>query len=79
MTFMAPFEIIAMEKGVEKGSIKEAQAAVVDILKSRFGKAPVSLRKAIKGIEDLALLRDLRKQASKADSLEAFIKYILPT
>lgn len=82
MPFIAPFEIILMEKGLQKGlkqglkqgeqkgSNREAQAALLDIMRDRFGKLPAALTQKIKNLDDLSLLRSLRKKAMKAKSLE---------
>ncbi len=88
MPVLAPFEQIAMDKGkkegikegkqegIQIGSLKEAQATIIDILSDEFGKLPASLTQSIKSIDDLSYLRKLRKQALRIESLEAFDQLI---
>lgn len=61
-----------IQKGEQKGSLKEAQATILDILGVKFGEIPASLTKSINRLEDISLLRELRKQAIIVDSLKEF-------
>jgi len=74
MPILAPFEQLAMEKGEkigeQRGSLQEAQAAVLDILSVKFGEVPSSLVKSVEKLEDLAFLRELRRYALKVDNLK---------
>lgn len=70
---------IGEKKGAQLGSVKEAQAAVLDILRNRLGPLSVTLKDDVKRIEDLSLLRKLRKQAIKVDSIDEFEQLISPT
>jgi len=88
MPTIAPFEQIAMEKGREKGKAEgreegreegraegnliEAQATLIDILEALFGELPSSLIEAIHHLEDISLLRRLRRQVLTMKSLAEF-------
>jgi len=88
MPFLAPFEIIMMEKGILQGrqegkkegkkegiwlgSLQEAQNTVLDILSDEFGNLPAPLVKSVHSMKDVNELRNLRKQALKVKSLEEF-------
>ncbi len=60
------------KEGMQIGSIKEAQATIMDILRDNFGRLPSPLIQSVKNIDDLSILRKLRKQALRVDSLETF-------
>ena len=68
MTYITSVERI----GIQKGMLQSTQEAVLDILETRFAAVPPSLVVAIHEIEDLSLLKQLRKQAIMIDSLEEF-------
>lgn len=74
MSFLAPFEIIAMNKGIEEGkeegSIDEARYALLEILEILHGETPLPLKTAVNGIQNLAVIRDLRRQTLLGNSLE---------
>lgn len=88
MPFLAPFEILAMEDGLEQGKevglkeglfigrqeggLEEARIALLDILEEEFGAVPASMKDSIQGLQDLDGIRRLRRQALKAASLEEF-------
>lgn len=64
------------EKGLEEGIVSEARMAVLDNLNDHFGDLPESLAHAIQGIEDPTLLRNLRRQANKMNSLEEMSRIV---
>lgn len=74
MPIAAPIEKFYMEKlleeGREEGIVSEAQTSIIDILNDRFENLPDSLAETIQGIKNLSVLRNLRRQAIKAISLE---------
>lgn len=82
MPFLAPFEQLAIEKGLkqglkrgieigrEEGSVKETQAMIMETLNERLGQLPTTLTEAIQRNIDLTQLRILRKQAIRVDSLD---------
>jgi len=92
MPFLAPFEIIAMEEGLEKGKevglqegitigrqegkqeggLEEARISLIDILEEEFGVVPASLMDSIQGLQDIDVIRRMRRQALKASTLEEF-------
>jgi hypothetical protein len=58
--------------GKEIGIMSRSREAVLEILEMRFGRIPMSLSSAVNGLEDLATLKDLHKEAVTTASLEAF-------
>lgn len=77
MPFLAPFEIIAMNKGIEQGleqgkeegNLEEAQISLLEILEILHGEILSPLKEAIAGIQNLAFVRDLRRQALQGKPL----------
>ncbi len=61
-----------IEKGIEKGRLQESQETILENLEIRFGTIPKSLSGAINKIEDLALLKNLRKETLLANSISEF-------
>ncbi len=78
MPFIAPFEELAMKKGFERGkeegSLEEAREVLIEFLEMRFTNIPSSLYESIRQIDDLPHLRDMRKTAVTASSLDEFIQ-----
>ena len=58
--------------GLDLGNLQMARESVLDNLEVRFGEVPSDLVEAIDAIEDLELLKQLRRQAILVDSVEAF-------
>ncbi len=90
MPFIAPFEEMAMKKGFERGkeegrqegrqegSLEEAREVLLEFLEMRFMNIPSSLYDSICKIDDLSHLRDMRKNAITASSLDEFIQSLNP-
>jgi len=76
MPVLAPFEQNAMDKGRLEGKFEEAQISLLDDLQEKFGTIPTEIMDAIHALNDVALVRRLRKQARNADSLSDWIPYI---
>ena len=56
--------------GIQKGSVRTAQEAVIDVLDLRFHDVPESTVEAVNAIEDTSFLRTLHRMAVTASSLE---------
>ncbi|MEW5802026.1 MAG: Rpn family recombination-promoting nuclease/putative transposase [bacterium] len=52
-----------MQQGIQQGEIKKAREAIVDVLETRFGPVPSSVRERLSGISDQAALEDLLRKA----------------
>ncbi|OQY29365.1 MAG: hypothetical protein B6244_03905 [Candidatus Cloacimonetes bacterium 4572_55] len=63
-----------IEVGIEQGMLYEAREAVIDNLASRFDDVPESVLTGINAMSDVTRLKQLRKDALKADSLETFVE-----
>ncbi len=72
MAILAPFEQLAKEEGRVEGREEEAREVIIEILSDEFGKVPDTLLKSINKIEDISLLRKLRKEALRVESLNEF-------
>jgi hypothetical protein len=58
--------------GEKIGILNRSREAVLEILKTRFGRIPASLSSAVNGLEDPTILKDLLKEAVTTASIEAF-------
>lgn len=65
-----------MQQGVQQGVLEDAREAVIDILEMRFDVVPQSIIKIINGIDDISILKSLRRKAVKAISLDEFMKIL---
>ena len=61
-----------LEQGLQQGQLQDARDSVVDILEARFEIAPQDIVKELKGIDEIAVLRQLRKKAVVVGSLDEF-------
>lgn len=64
------------EEGVQQGVLEDAREAVIDILEMRFDVVPQSIIKTINGLDDISILKSLRRKAVKAISLDEFMKIL---
>jgi len=64
------------QRGLVLGSLQTARESVLDNLDARFGEIPPALVETISVIEDLSLLKQLRKQAVLVDSVEVFQQFL---
>ncbi|MCW5934368.1 MAG: hypothetical protein KIT45_08740 [Fimbriimonadia bacterium] len=62
------------EEGLITGLVEEARLSLLDTLRTKFGRAPRTLTSKIKHISDLETLRQLRRHAILAGSLDDFNK-----
>jgi len=60
------------EEGRQEGAAETARQDVLEVLETRFGPVPETLRKRIQRVEDLGVLRRLHKAAVITPSIEAF-------
>ena len=65
-----------IQQGVQQGMLEEAREAVIDNLEMRFDVVPQSIIKIINGIDDISILKSLRRKAVKAISLDEFMKIL---
>jgi hypothetical protein len=50
MPHITLFEELALKKGLEKGIVQTAREAILDVLDTRFGQVPDSLRERVNAI-----------------------------
>jgi flagellar biosynthesis/type III secretory pathway protein FliH len=67
-----------VKEGQEEGKLTEARSAVLDVLDAKFDRAADTVAEHIKRIDNLALLRRLRKSAATAPTLDDF-RRLLPS
>ena len=72
MPHITLFEELALKKGLEKGILQTAREAVLDVLDTRFGQVPDSLRERVNAIGGERNLKDLHRRAILTPSLEEF-------
>jgi len=65
----AAYDIIK-EEGLREGRKEGLQEGILEILEIRFNVAPESIAKYIQSIENLDILRILRRNSLKVSSLE---------
>ena len=61
-----------LEQGLEKGQLEATRDSVLSNLEVRFGVIPQDIVKDLKGIDEIAVLRQLLKQAVVVGGLEEF-------
>jgi hypothetical protein len=59
-------------EGLEKGILQTAREAILDVLDTRFGEVPGSVRERINAIGSERNLKDLHRRAILTPSLEEF-------
>jgi len=59
-------------EGHQRGQLEDARDSVLDILETRFGIIPQNIVKELKGIDEIAVLRQLRKKAVVVGDIEEF-------
>jgi hypothetical protein len=72
MPHITLFEELALKEGLEKGIVQTAREAILDVLDTRFGQVPDSLRERVNAIGGERNLKDLHRRAILTPSLEAF-------
>jgi hypothetical protein len=61
-----------LEQGLEKGILQNAREAILDVLDTRFGEVPDSVRERVNAICGERNLKDLHRRAILTPSLEEF-------
>jgi predicted transposase YdaD len=61
-----------MQQGLQQGMIQEAQEGILDILEARFDVVPESIAEEIRGIEELGVLKALRRSSVKVAGFDEF-------
>jgi hypothetical protein len=59
-------------EGLEKGILQTAREAILDVLDTRFGQVPDSVRERVNTIGSEPTLKNLLRRAARASSLEEF-------
>ncbi len=59
-------------EGLEKGILQTAREAILDVLDTRFGQVPVSVRERVNDIGSERTLKELHRRAILTPSLEEF-------
>jgi len=72
MPHITLFEELARKEGLEKGIIQTAREAILDVLDTRFGEVPGSVREQINALGSERNLKDLHRRAILTPSLEEF-------
>ena len=72
MTLAEQLRREGLEQGLEQGQLEATRDSVLDILEARFEIAPQDIVKELKGIDEIAVLRQLRKKAVVVEGLEEF-------
>jgi hypothetical protein len=72
MPHITLFEELALKEGLEKGMVLTARESILDVLDTRFGQVPESVRERINAIGSEPTLKNLLRQAARASSLEEF-------
>ena len=76
MPHITLFEELALkeglEKGLEKGILQNAREAILDVLDTRFGQVPDSVREQVNTLCGERNLKNLHRRAILTPSLEEF-------
>ena len=76
MPHITLFEELALkeglEKGIEKGIIQNAREAILDVLDTRFGEVPDSVREQVNALCSEPTLKELHRRAILIPSLAEF-------
>ena len=80
MPHITLFEELALKEGLEKGIIEgrqeglvqNAREAILDVLDTRFGEVPDSVREQVNALCSEPTLKELLRRAARASSLDEF-------
>ena len=61
-----------LEKGIQKGLLQNAREAIIDVLDTRFGEVPDSVREQVNALCSEPTLKELLRRAARASSLDEF-------
>lgn len=68
-----------LQQGLEKGQLEATREGILDILEARFNTAPQEIVETLKAINDISVLKQLRKKAAVTEGLEEFKKMVRKT
>jgi predicted transposase YdaD len=71
----AAYDIIKQEgrqEGRQEGKTEEAREGILDTLEARFEVVPESIARGLRGIEELGVLKALRRSSVKVGTLDEF-------
>ena len=60
------------QEGLEKGILQTAREAIIDVLDTRFGQVPDSVREQVNALCSEPTLKELLRRAARASSLDEF-------
>lgn len=69
---------LGLERGREEGQVLARQLAVLEVLETRFGTMPPTVRAAVLGVADHERLRRLLRSAIRCPGLEEFARDLPP-
>jgi hypothetical protein len=72
MPYVTSFERLARKEGRQEGRQEGRKEAILDILETRFGDVPATVRERINALCDEPKLKELLRRASVIPSLEEF-------
>jgi len=72
MTIAEQLRMEGHQRGLQQGQLEDARDSIFDILESRFGITPQNIAKELKSIDEIAVLRQLRKKAVVVEGIEEF-------
>ena len=61
-----------LQQGRHKGMVQGARESILDILEVRFGVVPAAVAESVNAIEQLAVLRALRRKSAVVQTLDEF-------
>ena len=63
-------------EGKLEGALQEAREAVVDVISVRFGSASIFIIEALENLNDISVLKKLRRDALKAETEQDFAEIL---
>jgi hypothetical protein len=72
MPYVTSFERLARKEGRQEGRQEGRKEAILDILETRFGDVPTTVRERINALCDESKLKEFLRRASVIPSLEEF-------
>jgi hypothetical protein len=72
MPYVTSFERLARKEGRQEGRQEGLKEAILDILETRFGDVPTTVRERINALCDESKLKEFLRRASVIPSLEEF-------
>ena len=72
MPHITLFEELALKEGRQEGILQTGREAILDVLDTRFGEVPDSVREQVNALCSEPTLKDLLRRAVRASSLDEF-------